>query len=80
MSADFILNSSHIAGCMRRSPASHCCHVLQGECTRAPAAVWVIPAASRAARISAGAGLAEGPFGPRFGWLAIRCVGRSVLR
>ena len=35
----------------------------------AAAAVCDSPAASRAVLISAGAGLAEGPFGPRFGWL-----------
>lgn len=35
----------------------------------AAAAVCDKPAASRADRISAGAGLAEGLFGPRFGWL-----------
>jgi len=37
---------------------------------RDAAAVCDIPAASRASRISAGAGFAEGHFGPLFGWLA----------
>lgn len=64
-------NNSQNAGCMRRSPASHCCHTRQVVCTTRPAAVCESPAASRAARISAGAGFEEGPFGPRFGWLPI---------
>ena len=66
-----MLNNSQNAGCMRRSPASHCCHTRQVVCTRAPASVCERPAASRAARISCGAGFEEGPFGPRFGWLPI---------
>ena len=41
----------------------------------AAAAVCEIPAASRAARTSPGDGLAEGPFGPRFGWLGIAASG-----
>lgn len=69
--ADLMRNSSQKAGCMRRSPASHCCHVRTVVCTSAPAAVCDRLAASRAERISAGSGLAEGPFGPRFGWFAI---------
>lgn len=64
-------NNSQNAGCMRRFPASHCCHTRQVVCTTRPAAVCESPAASRAARISAGAGFEEGPFGPRFGWLPI---------
>lgn len=64
-------NNSQKAECMRRSPASHCCHVRQVVCTSAPASVCDKPAASRAARMSAGAGFEEGPFGPRFGWLPI---------
>jgi len=71
-------NSSQNAGCMRRSPASHCCQVRQVVCTRTPAAVWDSPAASRAARTSAGAGLDSGPFGPLFGWLGILTDGASV--
>lgn len=67
-------NSSQNAGCMRRSPASHCCQVRQVVCTSTPAAVWDSPAASRAARTSAGAGLDSGPFGPRFGWLDMRAT------
>jgi len=51
-------NSSQNAGCMRRSPASHCCHVRQVVCTSAPAAVCDSRAASRAARICSGCGLA----------------------
>ena len=74
-------NSSQKAGCMRRllrSPtgASHCCHDRMLVCTSAAAAAWVMPAASRAARTCSGVGLAEGPFGPLFGWLGIdRCDG-----
>ena len=69
-------NSSQKAGCMRRwlrSPAgaSHCCHERVLVCTTAAAAAWVSPAASRAARTCSGVGFAEGPFGPRFGWLVI---------
>ena len=64
-------NNSQNAGCMRLSPASHCCHTRHVVCTSKPAAVCESPAASRAARISAGAGFEEGPFGPRFGWLPI---------
>ena len=64
-------NNSQNAGCMRRSPASHCCHTRQVVCTNRPAAVCESPAASRAARISAGVGFEEGPFGPRFGWFPI---------
>lgn len=64
-------NSSQKAGCIRRSPASHCCQVRQVVCTSAPAAVCESPAASRAALTSSGAGLDEGPFGPLFGWLGI---------
>ena len=64
-------NNSQNAGCIRRSPASHCCHTRQVVCTSAPASVCESPADSRAARISGGAGFEEGPFGPRFGWLPI---------
>lgn len=61
---------------MRRSPASHCCHVRQVVCTSAPAAVWDRPAASRAARISPGVGLRDGePPRERFGWLGIPVFG-----
>lgn len=59
---------------MRRSPDSHCCQVRQVVCTSAPAAVWDSPAASRTARMSAGAGLDAGPFGPLFGWLDMRAA------
>ena len=41
----------------------------------AAAAVCERPAASRAERTSAGVGLAEGPRGPRFGWLGIFALG-----
>lgn len=54
---------------MRRSPASHCCHVRSVLWMRAAAAVCVSLASSRAARISAGSGFEEGPCGPRLGWL-----------
>lgn len=67
-------NNSQKAGCMRRSPASHCCQVRQVVCTSTPAAVCDRPAASRAARTSAGAGFDSGPFGPRFGWLDMRAA------
>lgn len=63
--------SSHSPGCMRRLPASHSCHPRRVQLISAAAAVCESPAASRAARTSAGAGFAEGPFGPRFGWLGI---------
>lgn len=62
-------NSSQRPGCMRRLPASHSCHPRSVQWMSAAAAVCESPAASRAARTSAGAGFAEGPFGPRFGWL-----------
>ncbi len=62
-------NSSQSPGCMRRLPASHSCQPRRVQWMRAAAAVCESPAASRAARTSAGAGFAEGPFGPRFGWL-----------
>lgn len=63
-------NSSQNAGCMRRSPASHCCQVRQVVCTSTPAAVCDSPAASRAARTSAGSGFcARLPAWLRFGWL-----------
>lgn len=62
-------NSSHRPGCMRRLPASHSCHPRRVQWMSAAAAVCDKPEASRAALISAGAGLAEGPFDPRFGWL-----------
>lgn len=66
------LNNSQKAGCMRRSPASHCCQVRQVVCTSAPAAVCERPAASRAARISSGVGLrAAEAARERFGWLLI---------
>lgn len=64
-------NSSHSPGCIRALPASQSCQVRRVEWMSEPAAVCDKPAASRAALISAGAGLAEGPFGPRFGWLGI---------
>lgn len=60
--------SSHKPGCMRALPASQSCHVRSVE--------WINSAAAdcesspRAARISSGVGLEEGPFGPLFGWLA----------
>ena len=63
--------SSHSPGCMRRLPASHSCHPRRVQLISAAAAVCESPAASRAARTSAGAGFAEGPFVPRFGWLGI---------
>ena len=62
-------NSSQSPGCMRRFPASHSCHPRSVQWMSAAAAVCESPAASRAARTSAGSGFAEGPFGPRFGWL-----------
>lgn len=65
-------NNSQKAGCMRRSPASHCCQVRQVVCTVAPAAVCDRPAASRAARISSGVGLrAAEAARERFGWPTI---------
>jgi hypothetical protein len=71
MSAALSRNSSQSPACMRRSPASHCCQVRSDPCTRLADCVCVRPAASRPAMMSAGTGFAEGPFGPRFGWLLI---------
>lgn len=63
-------NNSQNAGCMRRSPASHCCQVRQVVCSRSAAAVCESPAASRAARTSSGVGFRAGlPARLRFGWL-----------
>ena len=62
-------NNSQKAGCMRRFPASHSCHPRSVQWMSAAAAVCESPAASRAARTCSGAGLAEGAFAPRFGWL-----------
>lgn len=65
-------NNSQNAGCMRRSPASHCCQVRQVVCNRSAAAVCESPAASRAARTSSGVGLRAGlPARLRLGWLPI---------
>lgn len=64
-------HNSQKAGCMRRLPASHSCHPRSVQWMSAAASVCESPAASRAARTSAGAGFAAGPFGPRFGWLLI---------
>ena len=62
-------NNSQRPGCMRLLPASHSCHPRRVQWMSAAAAVCESPAASRAAVTSAGSGFAEGPFGPRFGWL-----------
>lgn len=65
-------NNSQNAGCMRRSPASHCCQVRQVVCKRSAAAVCESPAASRAARTSSGVGFRAGlPARLRLGWLLI---------
>lgn len=67
-----MLNSSQKAGCMRRSPASHCCQVRQVVCTNSAAAVCDKPDAALVARTSAGVGLRDGePSRARFGWLLI---------
>lgn len=72
MEPTLMRNSSQNAGCMRRSPASHCCQVRQVVCTSAPAAVCDRPAASRAARTSSGVGLrAAEAARERLGWLGI---------
>lgn len=55
--ADFMRNSSQNAGCIFRSPASHCCHVRHFVCTRSAASVCESFADLRAARISWGDGL-----------------------
>lgn len=70
---DLILNSSQNAGCIRLSPASHCCQTRQVVYTNSAADVCVKPALVRAARISGGVGLreAEAPRFERFGWLDI---------
>lgn len=67
MSAVLSRNSSHRPACMRRSPASHCCQVRSDPCTRLAACACVNRAAFRLAMISAGEGVAAGPFG----WLLI---------
>jgi hypothetical protein len=82
------LNNSKNAGCILRSPASHCCHTRQVVYSNSAAAVWVSPATSRAALIAVGAGLlAALPARLRLGWLGIRqfnqflfCGGFEVLR
>lgn len=74
----FKQNSSQNAGCMRRSPASHCCQVRTVVCTIAPAAVCDKPATSRASRIAAGAG-GGGSSGPR-AWLAMELRANEVVR
>lgn len=70
-------NNSQRPGCMRRLPASHSCQPRRVQWMSAAAAVCESPAASRAARTSAGAGFAEGPFGPLFGWLGIQVPPRK---
>ena len=62
-------NNSQNAGCIRRFPASHSCQPRRVQWISAAAAVCESPAASLAARISAGKGFAEVLFSPRFGWL-----------
>lgn len=74
----FKRNNSHIAGCMRRSPLSHCCHVLGDEYNSFAASVCVRPASSRTLRIRSGSGLLPGAaFLFRFRWgicsYEIRC-------
>ena len=64
-------NSSQNAGRILRLPASHSCHPRRVQWMSAAAAVCESPAASRAARTSAGVGFAAGPFGPLFGWLVM---------
>lgn len=65
-------NNSQNAGCMRRSPASHCCQVRQVVCRSSAAVVCESPAASRAARTSSGVGFRAGlPARLRLGWLGI---------
>ena len=74
--ADLMRKSSHNPGCMRLSPASHFCQLRHVAWTSSAAAVWVSPAASRAALTSSLEGLAEGAFAPllRFGWLGMELV------
>lgn len=72
-------NSSQNAGCMRRSPASHCCQVRQVVCNRSAAAVCESPAASRAARTSSVVGFRAGlPARLRLGWLLIDLGGGGI--
>lgn len=72
-------NSCQRPGCMRRFPASHSCHPRRVQWMSAAAAVCESPAASRAARISVGAGFLAGlPARLRFGWFAMmRCLSGS---
>ena len=65
-----IQNNSHAARGIRRSPASHCCHVRRATCTRVAHSVCVSRALNRQPKISSGLGK-MGPFGPRFGWFVI---------
>lgn len=72
-------NNSQNAGCMRRSPASHCCQVRQVVCNKSAAAVCESPASSRAARTSSGVGLRAGlPARLRLGWLLIDLGGCGI--
>lgn len=50
------MKSSQNAGCIFRSPASHCCQVLAAACTSAAAWAWVRSSSSRALRICFGVG------------------------
>lgn len=72
-------NNSHSPGCMRRLPASHSCHPRSVQWIRDAAAVCESPAASRAARISAGSGLRDGePPRERLGWAAMSGDGANL--
>ena len=75
-------NSSHSPGCMRRmlfpSGCSHCCQFRGLAYTSAAACACVSPAASRAARTSAGEGLRAGWSARRFGWLGMELVNVQV--
>lgn len=65
------MKSSQNAGCIRRSPYSHCCHVRVVVNSNSADAACESPAASRAARTSAGVGFAAGLDRRRLGWLGI---------
>ena len=72
-------NNSQKAGCMRLSPASHCCHVRHVVCKSSAAAVCESPATSRAARTSSGVGFRAGLQARlRLGWLLIEFGGGLV--
>lgn len=66
-----MLNNSQNAGCIGRSPYSHCAQARRDVWSNSAHLAWVRPAAARAATISAVVGDAARPARLRFGWLTI---------